>query len=636
MFEWVEKHRRWIQFGLLLIIVPSFAMVGVNYYFNEYGDASSVAKVAGTKISPQEFEMALRERQEQIRQAAQGKADPALLDSPEVRQAVINALVDKRAMLAHALGAGVAVTDDNVRKVVTNIAAFKDPATDRFSPERYEQVLKREGLSPAMFEERVRQDLRLSLVRDTVSASTLMSDTAATRLANIRDQEREVSAWIFSADQFASKVSVTDAEVEQFYAAHQSDFKVPERARIEFVKLTLEDIASGAKLSDDELRKAYDSQLAKYSTPEERRASHILIAVAKDAPPEAKAAAKARTEALIAKLKAAPKSFGEVAKAESADPGSARSGGDLGFFGRGIMAKPFEEAAFGGTVGAIVGPVETEYGFHVIRVDAIRAAQTAPFEKVRGEIEQELRKSNAGKLFAGAAEDLESLVSSADSLEPAAKKLGLAIQKSDWITRNGGGDPLLAKPELLEKIFSDDVVKKKLNTYPVEVAPNTIVVARIADHREQSFLPLADVKNDVKLKLVRDKAVTLAEAEGKATLDKLAKGDAVAGAKWAPPTMVSLQKPGTVPAEAARAVFGAGASKLPDYVGTTLKDSRYAIYRVTKVAPAPDVSPDQRRALRAQIAQMASQQQFDAYLQTVKAGASVSIDASKIEKRAGN
>lgn len=635
MFDWVSKHRRWIQFALLLIIVPSFAMVGVNYYFKEYGEASSVAKVAGTKISPQEFERALRERQEQIRQQSQGKADPALLDSPEVRMAVINGLVDKRAMLAHAMGTGVAVTDDTVRKIVTGIAAFRDEKTNQFSPERYEQILRRENLTPPMFEERVRQDLRLSLVRDTVSASSMLSDTALARLATIRDQEREVAAWIFSADQFAGGIAVSDDDIQKFYAAHTSDFKVPERARLEYLKLSLDDVAATAKIPDDELRKAYEQQAAKYSTPEERRASHILITAAKDAKPEVRAAAKAKAESLLATLKADPKRFAELAKSESQDPGSARNGGDLGGFGRGTMAKPFEDAVFGAKVGDLVGPVETEYGWHVIRVDAIRAAQATPFEKVRAELEAEVRKGRAGRAFAEAAEQLQELVNNPpDSLEPAAKALGLTVQKSDWITRNGGGDPLLAKPALLEKVFSDDAVKQKLNTFPVEVAPNTLVTARIADYRAQSVLPLEDVKNDVKLKLIRDKAAAAAEVAGRETLAKLQKGESVATAKWGAATMVSLQKPGAVPAEAARAVFGAGAGgKLPDHVGLTLKDGRYAIYRISKVQAPPSIDDATRKALRAQIAQIASQQQFDAYLQAVKAGAAVSVDVEKIEKR---
>jgi peptidyl-prolyl cis-trans isomerase D len=635
MFDWVAKHRRWIQFALLLVIVPSFAMVGVNYYFKEYGDASSVAKVAGTKISPREFELALRERQEQIRQQSQGKADPALLDSPEVRLAVINGLVDKRALLAHAMGSGLAVTDDTVRKVVTGIAAFRDESTNQFSPARYEQILKRENLTPPMFEERVRQDLRLSLVRDTVVAASMLSDTSMARLATIRDQQREVSAWIFSADQYAAGVSVGDDEIAKFYAAHQSDFKVPERARIEYVKLSLDDVTATAKVPEDELRKAWESQSAKYTTPEERRASHILIAVAKDAKPAEKAAAKAKAQALLATLTAAPKRFAEVAKAESQDPGSARNGGDLGSFGRGTMAKPFEDAVFGAKVGDLVGPVETEYGFHVIRVDAIRVGETVPFEKARAEIEQELRRSRAGRAFAEAAEQLQELVNNPpDSLEPAAKALNLTVQKSDWITRNGGGDPLLAKPALLEKVFADDAVKQKLNTLPVEVAPNTLVAARIADWRAQSFLPLEDVRNDVKLKLIRDKAAAAAEAAGRAQLAKLQMGEAVVGAKWGPAGLVSLQKPGAVPAEAARAVFGAGADgKLPDHVGLVLKDTRFAIYRVSRIEAPPTIDADTRKALRAQIAQLATQQQFDAYLQAVKAGAGVSVDAAKIEKR---
>ncbi len=634
MFEWVDKHKRWIQIILLILIVPSFAFFGINYYFQEYGSSGAVAKVAGSKISPQEFEDALRERQDQLRQSMQGKADQAMLDSNEVRTAVINGLVDKRALLAHAMHAGVAVTDEQVRKIVTGISAFRDETTGKFSPERYEQLLRSQGMSPVMFEERVRQDLRMSQVRDTVANSTLVSDAVVDRLGRIREQQREVSQWLLTPDQVRARVKVTDEDVKQFYENHKTEFRVPERARVEYLVLNLDTVAKSIEISPQEVTDWYEKHLPQYEKAEERKASHILITVAKDAKAEDKAAARRKAEELTAEARKSPNSFGELAKKHSQDPGSASGGGDLGFFARGVMVKPFDEALFAMKSGEIQGPVETQYGFHVIRLDAIKPGEKTPLDKVRPEIELELSKGKAGKAFADAADSMQNLVyEQFDSLQPAAEALKLKIQTSDWITRDGGGNPVLVKPELLAKIFSDDAVKNKRNTTAVEVAPNTLVAARVIEHKAADVLPFDAVRKDVQEQLVLERTTKLVEEEGKATLERVKAGDDK-GLTWIGPVTVSLQKPSGLAPEAAREVFSADPAKLPLYVGMPVSNGRFVIYRVGKVIEAPPLDAEQRKALARQLSQIAAQQQFDAYMQTVKAGAGVEIDATKVEKKA--
>ncbi len=632
MFEWVDKHKRWIQIILLILIVPSFAFLGINYYFQEYGRSGAVAKVAGSKISPHEFEEALREHQEQMRQMAQGKVDQAMLDSNEVRNAVINGLVDKRVLLAHAMHAGVTVTDDQVRQIVTNIAAFKDESTGKFAPERYEQLLRSQGMTPMIFEERVRQDLRMSQVRDSVANSALVPTAVVDRLGRIREQQREVSQWLLTPDQVRARVNITDEDVRQFYDAHKTEFRIPERARVEYLALTLDHITKNIEVTPQEISEWYDKHKSQYETGEERKASHILVAVAKDAKPEAKEAARARAESIAGEARKNPSSFGDLAKKNSQDPGSAASGGDLGFFGRGTMVKPFDDALFGMKVGDIVGPVETQYGFHVIRLDAIKAAETTPLAKVRDDIEQEIKKSKAGKAFADAAESLQNLAyEQSESLKPAADALKLPIQTSDWITRDGGGIPILVKPELLNKIFSEDSIKNNRNTDAVDVGSNTIVAAHVIEHKAADTLPFDEVRSDVRQQLMLERATKLVEEEGRATLERVKAGND-AGVTWSPAVMVSLQKTNGLQPEAAREVFTADPSKLPAYVGMPVSNSRFVIYRINKVIEGPPLGDDQRKALAVQLSQILAQQQFAAYLQTVKAGADVEIDPTKVEK----
>lgn len=635
MFEWVDKHKRWIQIILLILIVPSFAFLGINYYFQEYGSSGAVAKVAGSKISPQEFEQALRKRQEDLRKMMEGKVDQAMLDSNDVRNSVINGLVDQRALLAHALHAGITVTDDQVRKIVMGIPEFQDKATGKFSAERYERVLREsDGRTPLSFEAEVRRSLSLAQVRDTVADSTLVPMAVVDRLGSIREQQREVNQWLLTPEQVRSKVNVTDDDVKAFYESHKAEFRIPERVRVEYVLLNLDTVTKGIDVPAQEITEWYEKHQDQYGKPEERRASHILITVPKDAKPEDKYAARKKAEDLLAEVRKGRVSFAELARKNSQDPGSAANGGDLGFFARGMMVKPFDDALFAMKVGEVEGPVETQYGFHVIRLEAVKPGEKVPLEKVRAEIEQELKKGKAGKAFADAADTLNNVAyEQFDSLKPAADALKLPIQTSDWITRDGGGMPLLVKPELLTKIFSDEAIKNKRNTSGVEVAPNTMIAARVIEHRAADVLPFEEVRKDVQQQLLVERATKLVEEEGKAMLAKVKGGDDKA-ATWSPPVVVSLQKPSGLAPEAAREVFTADPAALPAYVGMPVSNGRFVIYRVGKVIEAAPPNEDQRKALARQLVQIAAQQQFDAYLQTVRAGAGVEIDPTKVERKA--
>jgi peptidyl-prolyl cis-trans isomerase D len=633
MFDWVNKHKRWLQLVLLVLIVPPFALFGINYYFQDSGTGAAVAKVAGTRISAPEFEGALRERQDQLRQMMQGKADEPMLNSSEVRNGVVNTLVENRAMLAHALGQGMTATDAQLAKVITEIPAFQDRATGKFSEQRYQEILKGQGLTPAGFEERVRRDLALSQLRETVTRTNFVASSVTERLGRIREQQREVSQLVFAPARFMGGDSPAEAELNKYYEEKRQQFSIPERARVEYVVLAAQALENSVEVTADEVRAFYDSHSSQYSKPEERRASHILLTVSKDATAEAKATARAKAEALVQEARKAPQRFSELARANSQDPGSAASGGDLGFVARGAMVKPFEDALFGLKPGEIAGPVETQYGFHVIRLDGIKAGEATPLEKVRREIEQEVRKPKIGKLFAEAVESFQNIVyEQPDSLKPAADALKLTIQTSDWITRNGGGNPQLSKPALLGKIFSEDAIKNKRNTEAVDMGDGTFVAARVLEHKAADFLPFDQVKSDITVVLMGERARKRAAEEGKAALERLRKGD-TAGATFEAPQLVSLQAPGSLLVEAAREVFSADAAKLPAYIGATAADGRYVVYRVSKVLDGKPVSAEEAKSLQRQIAQLAAQQQLEAYTAVVKAGAGVEIDASKVERK---
>ena len=632
MYDFVYKHKRWLQIALLVLIVPPFALFGIDFYFRNTDTGGSLARIGDARISEAEYSQALRQAQEKMREMMGKNPDQAMLNSPQLRQSVLNELIEHKVTLSHASKAGMTVSDSELQKMIAAVEAFHDQS-GKFSRERYRQLLQGQGLSPAAFENQVRSNIMLEQVRSVYSGSAFVPESVAERLLKIREQEREVSQVLFNPNDYRKQAEVSDADAEKYFTEHKGEFLVPERVKVEFVVLSLEAYQRSMQISDEEIRKFYADNMSRYQTAEERRASHILIPAAASATPEEKAKAKALAEDLLKQVRQNPRKFGEVAAKFSKDPGSAEKGGDLGFFARGLMVKPFDEAAFSMKVGEIAGPVETQYGFHIIRLDAIKAVQTTPLESVKAQIVEEIRKPKVAKAFAEAADNFNNLVyEQFDSLQPAIDALKLTLQKSDWVSRAGGNpNPLLNNDKLLAALFSDEVLKNKHNTSAIEVQPNMLLAARVTEHKPSEGLPFDQVRKDIVQHLSDQAATQLAEKEGLAALEKLKKGEPLA-LKWSAPQTVTLQKRQGLHAEAAQAVFGADTAKLPAYIGTPVSQGRFVIYRVTRVKDVVDTNPEQRKALAKQLTQMIGQEQYIAYLASLREHADVKIDKKKLDQ----
>ncbi|HEX9449965.1 MAG TPA: SurA N-terminal domain-containing protein [Burkholderiales bacterium] len=632
MYDFVYKHKRWLQIALLVLIVPPFALFGIDFYFRNTDTGGSLAKVGDARISEVEYSQALRQAQEKMREMMKNNPDPSLLNSPQLKESVLNELIERRITLSHAAKAGMTISDTELQQMIAAVEAFHDQS-GKFSRERYRQLLQGQGLTPATFENQVRTNIMLEQVRSVYSGSAFVPDSVADRLLKIREQEREVSQVLFSPADYRKQVNISDADAEKYYTEHKGEFVVPERVKIEFVVLSLEAYQRGVEVSDEEIKKFYLENQSRYQTSEERRASHILIPAAATASADEKAKARAQAEDLLRQAKANPKKFGELAAKFSKDPGSAEKGGDLGFFARGLMVKPFDEAAFAMKVGDIAGPIETQYGFHIIRLDEIKATKTTPLDAVRAQIVEEIRKPKVAKAFAEAADNFNNLVyEQFDSLQPAVDALKLTVQKSDWLSRAGGNpNPLLNNDKLLAALFSDEVLKNKHNTSAIEVQPNMLLSARVVEHKPSEGLPLDQVRKDIVQHLADQAATQLAEKEGRAALDRLKKGESVA-LSWSAAQTVTLQKRQGLHPEAAQSVFGADTTKLPAYAGVPVSQGRFVIYRVTKVKDVTETSPEQRKALAKQLTQMIGQEQYIAYLASLRERADVKIDKKKLDQ----
>ena len=633
MFDSIRKHQRVLQFILLLLIFPAFAFFGVSGYDRFMGGDDGVASVAGSSISRAEYDEAMRRQIDQLRQTLGDQLDPKLFDTPEARTEILEGLISQRALQADAIEKRVTVGDARLRDAIRGIPGLVQ-ADGSFDLERYRSVLRAQGMSEAQFEAEMRSDLAMQAMPEAAARSAIVPAAVLDRLIGLQEQVREVRELRLRPQDFAAKVSPTPEQLRKYYEDNAQAFESPESAKVAYLVLSATDVEAQVKLGAEDVRSYYEQNRSRYGTPEQRRASHILVQVDAAAGDEARKAARTRAEDLLRQARGGA-DFATLAREHSQDPGSAREGGDLGFFTRDAMVKPFADAAFALGEGAVSEVVETEFGFHVIKLTGIRPGAVKPFEEVRPEIEAELRRQQAGRLFAEAAEGFSNMVyEQADSLEPAAQRYGLKVRTVEDLSRTGvlgegkGGSAagedarLLANPKLLAALFSADSVSRRQNTEAVDVGGSTLVSARILEHRPARRKPFDAVEAEVRSRVVAAESRALAAAAAKARMDELAKGAQASG--FGAPIKVSRASPGDLSPAALDPVFRAGTEKLPAYAIADLGPEGHAVYQIVSVTEVPEALRAQRRdAYRQQLEQMLGQQDVADFIASVKARSKV-------------
>ena len=632
MFDAVRNNKRIVQIFLGLIALP-FAFWGVDSYVRSSGAGSDLASVGDTKITIQQFEQALRDRQDQMRQSMGDSFKPELMNSPEIRLGVLNSLIDQRLLLLEAGKNRLVTSDDALRDFLSSVPSLQEDG--KFSMSRYETVLRAQGMSQPQFEARVRQDLTLQQLVGTVGSSAFVSLTQAEAMLRLQSEERQFSEFKISSGQFANKVKIDESAIQKFYDENKNRFEVPERVKAEYVVLSLDALLTQVKVSDAEVKTWYDGHQDRYQEPEERRASHVLISSDGDA---GKEKAKAKAEEVLKDIQKNPSRFAELAKQHSQDPGSAQKGGDLGYFGRGMMVKPFEDAVFQQKEGEISGLVESDFGYHIIKVTGIKAAKLRPLADVRSDIEGELRRQAATRKFAEAAESFNNMVyEQSDSLQPVVEKFNLKVQQSGWLPKNADPRMLaalgpLGNEKVAKALFSDDVIKNKRNTEAIEVAPNTLLAARVTEHVPASVQPFDTVKGDIGEYLKDQEAQAQAKASGEARLAELNQGEDKLS--WSASRSASrLQaRQLQLPPAALQAIFKADVQKLPAYVGVSTGDA-YSLYKITKVIQAETVNENQLKALRTEYASIVAQEDLSAYLSSLRSRYKIDINKAALEPK---
>ena len=619
MFDTVRNNSK-IMMGLLfLLIIPSFVMFGIEGYSRFNDRAAAVARVDGQKITQAEWDEAHKREVDRIRTQMPG-IDPKLLDSADARMATLERLLSDRVLAVAAQKQLLVTSDARLARELQQspaIAALRG-ADGKLDMERYRQLAASQGMTPEMFENQVRADLSSRQVINPIQSSVLATPLQTETALQAYLQRREIQIQRYAPSDFASKVKVTDDDLNAFYKAHGERFRSVESADVEYLVLDVNGLMASVQLPEQDLKSYYEQNVQRLSGQEQRRASHVLITAAKDAPAAERKQAWAKADELLTQLRKAPKTFAEVARKHSQDPGSAAKGGDLEYFGRGAMVKPFEDAVFAMKEGEISDVVESDFGFHIIQLTGIKAPKAPSFEAMRPQLEADLRKQQAQRKFAELADSFTNGVyEQSDSLKPVADKLKLTVLQAKGVTRTPGSVPALAHPKLLQALFSEDAIGKRRNTEAVEVAPNTLVSARIAQYHAATLRPFEEVKDDVKRQFVADKSAELARAEGAAQL--AAWKDQPAQAQVGSAMVVSRDQPQAQSQALLNAVLGADPSKLPAVVGVDLGAQGYAVARVNKIVPREAQEPAKAEQTRQQFAQLWGQAESQAYLTALKA-----------------
>ncbi len=620
MFDFVRKHTKILMFVMFLLIIPAFVLVGVDGYRTMSGSGATVAIVGKTKITQDEWDFAHKAEADRLRSSVPN-LDPKLLDSAQARYSTLERLVREKVIAEAVLSSHLTTSNARLaRELQQNptIAGLRK-ADGTLDMERYRELAASQGLTPEGFEARVRRDLSLSQVESAV-ASTAFSPKPLSELAlNAFFERREIQVLRFTPADYASKINPTDADIETYFQANATLFQSTETANVEYVVLDIDAIKNTVSVSDADLRTYFEQNASRLSAKEERRASHILVNAPKDMAAADRAKAKERATALLAQVRKAPESFADLAKKNSEDPGSAARGGDLDFFGRGTMVKPFEDAAFSMKKGDISEVVESDFGYHIFKLVDVKSPKQPTFDEARATLEPELRAQLAQRKFAEAAESFTNGVyEQSDSLKPVAERLKLEVKTASNLQRNPvpGATGPLANPKLLDAIFSAESLEKQRNTEALELGANQLVAARVVAYSPSRALALADVKTQVRERLIASRALDQAKKEG---AEKLA-------ALQSSPTAVSMPAPVTVARDAPQGIAASvidaalkvNAAKLPGFTGADMGGQGYVVVRVNKVLPRTTVDDAKAKQEQAQYAQWVAAAESSAYYESLK------------------
>ncbi|MCT8164265.1 peptidylprolyl isomerase [Pseudomonas putida] len=614
-----DNSQGWIAKTIIGLIVMLMALTGFEAIFQAATHSQDAAKVNGETISQSELSQAAEMQRRQLMQQLGKDFDPALLDEKMLREAALKGLIDRKLLLQGAADAKFAFSEAALDQVILQTPEFQ--VDGKFSADRFDQVIRQMGYSRMQFRAMLAEEMLIGQLRTGIAGSSFVTDQQVDAFARLEKQTRDFASLTFKANPAAIKIS--DEEIKAHYDQHAKEFMSPDQVVIDYVELKKSAFFDQVKVSDDELKAQYEKEIANLA--EQRHAAHILIEV-NDKVSDAQA--KARIEEIQQRL-AKGEDFAALAKEFSQDPGSASSGGDLGFAGPGVYDPAFETALYKLDKGQVSAPVRTEYGYHLIKLLGVEAPEVPSFASLKDKLIRDLKTPLVEQRYVDASKQLQDAAYEASDLAQPAQDLNLKVQTSAPFGREGG-DGITANRQVVQAAFSEEVLEEGANSTAIELDPETTVVLRVKEHRKPEQLPLEAVAGNIADHLAKEKAT----AELKAKADKLIAGlrdGSIAGAEayegqvWKQAEAVTRAQDGIDPAEL-QALFRLPkpqAKDKPVYGSVVLADGSLVVLQLKGVNDGAAATDEEKQQIRRYLASRAGQQDFAAYRKQLEGSADI-------------
>ena len=626
-----EKTKGIFSRIILGIVILSFALFGVETYQNAGGSAKIIAEVGDSKVLMQNFEESFKKQQARLREA--GERNPKVLNSSELKNSVLDSFINERLLLSQAYKLGYKPNEAAILAFIQSSPEMQE--NGKFSEERFRRILENQNLTQKQYlagfsQEQLTQELLVSQAQ-----STIFSRNIAAYMAGILSQQREIAKAILPAASFAAQAKIEPAQIQAYYDAHPELTRVPEQARVEYIVFSADQVLGQIQVSEADAKAYYATHIAQFTDAESREVAHILIRATTDAKPAERKAAQEKAQQLLLQAQNNPATFAMLAKQNSQDPLTAPNGGSFGLIQRGSIFKQVEDAAFGMKVGDIRGPIQTPAGLHIVMLKGITEGKQRSFEAVKDMVTEAAKREMALRKFNTEVEPFgDAVYSKSDSLKPAAEKYKLDIQSSDWFGRQGPAQGILKNERLLNAIFSNDAIQNKRNTEAIEVATNTLVAARILEHKAAGNKPLASVKDEIESRLRKDQASALAAKQGQLFLADLLQGKTLSTLSFSTPTKIGredLAKSGLELASM-EAVYRTSVKKLPAFTGVTQSNGDYALFKISAVNNNDQLRQQTLQLLPYSVEQMQSQHIARAYIESLRKENKIKIKQELLDK----
>jgi len=634
-----DRSRGWLAYVIVGVIAVPLVLFGIYNYFTG-GGGGAVAEVGGHKITSQDIANAYQRQQQQLRQMLGDAYDPSMFSEKEMRQRALDQLIDRAVLTNYARDAGYRVSDKMLGQLIRGQKVFYE--NGKFSRERYQRLLAQNGLSPEAYENNMRAQETIGQLQRGVMNSVMVTDADLSQVVALERQQRKVAFLRVHADAYKHDLQVSDDEIQSYYKEHQDQFKRPERVKLAYVELTMDQLASKADISEDKLRQRYQQvKDQRFTQPARRHVRHILIQVPKDASKEQVEKAKEKLESIRQRVVSGDATFAAMAKQYSDDAGSADKGGDLGFIRRGDMVKPFEQAAFSLKEGTVSQPVRTDFGWHLIKVTEVQPQKVKPFDQVKDQLRREMAKDELSNRFYDLGSKVANLAyESPDSLKPVADKFKLEIKHTGWIPRQGADQGLGSQDKVLKAAFSDEVLQKGYNSQLLELSSDRDVVVRVAEHQRAETRPLDEVRDDIVASVRQKKAADAAEAEGNKLLKQL-RGDGLVMAKAADGDRVAFKDAGMIQRDNSSLPGGVvdiafrmqrPADGKVSLTGTRLPGGDFAVVQVAKVenGKLTALSDKERKQLRDRLRSVRGQAALQSLVKSLRASADITVHKDRL------